>query len=202
MEFKKLDTSKHDLNKVSMLIYETELELVQSLFGKNQKKAQENIKKLIYTGENSFGHDKIYVVTGENEDVLGIMVSYLGDEIKVSKDIKAFLKAMNIIEFLKLALIGSMLSKLLLADIKRDDYYLSNISVDKTHRSKGIGSFMLEKSSELARNKRASRLILDVNIDNERALRLYERFGFRVYDKKSIKWFGEEIGIFSMEKIL
>lgn len=202
MEFKKLDTSKHDLNKVSMLIYETELELLQSLFGKNQKKAQKNIKKLIYTCKNSFSHDKIYVVTGENEDVLGILVSYLGDEIKVSEDIKAFLKAMDIIEFLKLALVGLILYKLLLTDIKHDDYYLSNISVDKNHRGKGIGSFILEKSFELAREKNASRVILDVSFDNERALRLYERFGFKVYDKKGMKWFGEEIGTFSMEKIL
>lgn len=202
MEFKKLDTSKHDLNKVSMLIYETELELVQSLFGKNQKKAQKNIKKLIYTHKNSFSHDKIYVVTGEKEEVLGILVSYLGDEIKVSEDIKAFLKAMGIIEFLKLALIGLILYKLLFTDKKHDDYYLSNISVDKNHRDKGIGSFILEKSFELAREKNASRVVLDVSLGNERALRLYERFGFRVYDKKSMKWFGEEIGTFSMEKIL
>lgn len=202
MEFKKLDINKHDLNKVSTLIYETELELVKSLFGKNQEKAQKNIKKLIYAGKNSFGHDKIHVVAGENENVLGILVSYSGDEIKVSDDTKSFLKAMGIIEFLKLALIGLILYKLLAADIKHDDYYLSNISVDKTHRSKGIGSFILEKSFELAREKSASRVILDVSLDNERALKLYERFSFRVYDKKSIKWFGEEIGMFNMEKIL
>jgi hypothetical protein len=47
MEFKKLDIDKHNLNKVSKLIYETELELIQSLFGKNQKKAQKNKKSYL-----------------------------------------------------------------------------------------------------------------------------------------------------------
>ncbi|MEN4006094.1 MAG: hypothetical protein PQ964_01830 [Methanobacteriaceae archaeon] len=88
------------------------------------RKKLKKIKNLIYAGKNSFGHDKIHVVVGENEDVLGILVSYSGNEINAGDEIKAFLKAMGIIEFLKLALIGPIIYKLLDIDIKHDDYYL------------------------------------------------------------------------------
>ncbi|MGZ7117504.1 MAG: GNAT family N-acetyltransferase, partial [Methanobacterium sp.] len=55
------------------------------------------------------------------------------------------------------------------------------------------------KSLELAREKNAKRVTLDVDIENKGALRLYERFGFKIYNKKSINWFGKEIGTFNME---
>ncbi|MGZ7070591.1 MAG: GNAT family N-acetyltransferase [Methanobacterium sp.] len=199
MQFKKLDINKHDLNEVSRFIYETELDLFKYLFGKNQEKAQNNLKRLIYKGNNSFGHDKIHIVTEDNEDLLGILISYSGDEINDIDNLKAFFSSMGIIDFMKLALVGPVLNKLLTTDQKNDDYYLSNVYVDKNYRGKGTGTFILEKSLELAREKNAKRVTLDVDIENKGALRLYERFGFKIYNKKSINWFGKEIGTFNME---
>ncbi len=202
MKIKKLDLNKHDIDKVSKLIYETELELFKPLFGKNQQKAQYNIKKLIINGENSFGHDFINVVTLDNDEVLGVLVSYSGRELKENNETRTLFKALGFIEFLKLTLIGSILNKLLTSEKNDDDYYLSNISVDENHRGKGVGTFILKYALKLANEKNARRVILDVSLDNIGARKLYEKTGFKIYNKKSIKWFGEEIGSFNMEYTL
>lgn len=199
MKFVKLDVDKHDLTLVSKLIYETELDSFKSLFGSNKIKAQENIQKLIIAGNNSFGSDKIHVACDENDDVLGILVSYSNSEIKGFDEIKAFFNAMGIIDFLKIIIIGSVLTKLLITDKLDDDYYLSNISVAEEHQGKGIGTYMLKNSFIIAKDKKCEKVILDVSIDNVGALKLYKRAGFKVYNKKVIKWRGEEIGTFSME---
>jgi ribosomal protein S18 acetylase RimI-like enzyme len=199
MKFVKLDVNKHDLALVSKLIYETELESFKFLFGSNKNNAQKNIQKLIMVGNNSFGSDKIHVVSDENDDVLGILVSYSNGEIKEIDEIKAFFNAMGIIDFLKLLIISPVLNKLLITNKSDDDYYLSNISVAEEHQGKGIGTSILENSFKIAKEKKCKKVVLDVSIDNEGALKLYKRAGFNVYNKKIIKWRGEEIGTFSME---
>lgn len=199
MKFVKLNVDKHDLDIVSKLIYDTELELFRFLFGSNEDKAQKNIQKLIIEGKNSFGHDKIHVVSDEDDNVLSILVSYSGSEIDIIDEIKAFFKVMGIIDFLKIVIIGPILIKLLTTDKSDDDYYLSNISVAEEHQGKGIGTFILENSFKIAKEKKCKKIILDVDINNEGAFKLYKRVGFNVYNKRTIKWRGEEIGTFSME---
>jgi len=88
MKFVKLDTNKHDLNKVSELIYETELTIFKHLLGKDEKNATENIKNLVELGNNYFGHENIHVVIDGNEDMMGILVSFSGKETSLWNDLK------------------------------------------------------------------------------------------------------------------
>ena len=101
MKFVKLDINKHDVNKVSKLIYETELAIFRSLLGKNENKAIKNIKKLVKFGNNSLGHDNIYVVSNEDGDILGILVSFCGKETSMWNDFKAYFKVLDFYSFLK-----------------------------------------------------------------------------------------------------
>ncbi|HEX3013425.1 MAG TPA: GNAT family N-acetyltransferase [Methanobacterium sp.] len=189
MKFVKLNINKHDLNKVSELIYETELTIFKQLLGKDEKEAIQNIKKLIKLGKNYFGHEHIYVVINEDENIKGILVSFSGRELSLWNDFKAYFKVLNFYNFLKCAVKGTLINESLTASLGKDDYYLSNVAADPQFRGQGIGTFILENALKTAEEKGCSRVLLDVTFDNKGAKRLYERFGFKVYSKKTPKLF-------------
>lgn len=200
MKFEKLDLKCHDLNKVSKLIYETELGVFRSLLGKDEDEATLIIKRLIKAGSNSLGHENIHVVI--NGNIVGILVSFSGKETSLLKDFKAYYKILNFNKFLKYIFKGTVINELLTTRVEKNDYYLSNIAADPAFRGQGIGSYILKNAIKLAKDAKCRRLILDVTTDNKGALRLYERFGFNVYGKNSPDWIFKGQGTLSMELII
>jgi ribosomal protein S18 acetylase RimI-like enzyme len=201
MKFEKLDITRHDLDKVSELIYETELAVFRSLLGKDKNNALENIKKLVKFGNNSLGQEHIHVVSDGAREVRGILVSFCGKETNLRGDFKAYFKILNFYGFLKYVVKGTVINELLTANIGRNDYYLSNIAVSPEFRGQGIGSCILENVFKLAEGAGCRRVILDVTLKNDRARRLYEKFEFRVYGKKEGGWFLKGEGTYNMERI-
>lgn len=199
MKFVKLDINKHDLNKISELIYETELTIFKQLLGKDEVDAVQNIKKLIKLGNNSFGHEHIHVVSDENENILGILVSFCGRETSLWSDLREYFKVLKFYNFLKYAVKGTLINEMLTASVGKNDYYLSNIAVDPHFRGQGIGTYILENAFKAADKKGCKRVLLDVTTDNEGARRLYERFGFKFYGKKDPKLIFRGKGTLNME---
>jgi len=198
MKFIKLNIHKHNLNKVSELIYETELSIFRPLIGKNKDIAIKNIKKLIMAGNNTFSHEHIHVVS-DDETIVGILVSFCGREKTMWNDFKAYFKIFDFYDFLKYVIKGTMINELLTSNIGKNDYYLSNIAVDPQFRGQGIGTYILENAFKLAEKKGCRRVILDVTLNNVGASRLYERFGFKVYGKKDPKRIFKGEGTYNME---
>ena len=59
-----------------------------------------------------------------------------------------------------------------------DEGYVTNVAVKKDHRKKGIGSALI---SELLENEKdLSFITLEVRKSNEAAIKLYEKFGFKL----------------------
>lgn len=199
MKFVKLDINNHDLDKVSKLIYETELSLFTPLLGRSEDEALKNLKTLIKRGNNSFGYENIHVAVDEDENMLGILVAFSGRETSLWNDFKAFSKVLSLMEFLKYVVKGTIINELLTASVGKNDYYLSNVGVDPAFRGQGIGTYILENAYEIAKEKGCKRVILDVTFKNEGALRLYERFGFKIYGKTSGKWLWKDQGTYNME---
>ena len=201
MNLIKLDINKHDLNKVSELIYETDADTFNFYFH-NKEIASNKIFELLKAGKNTLGFENIYIITENNEnDVLGILVAVKGNDSSLIKDIKANFKILNLLDALKFS-IFNFVDSLILAKLEDNDIYLASVAVDDRCRGKGMGTFILEKSMELARDLGCKKVVLDVDLKNEGALRLYERFGFKIFNKKSIPWFGGEKGVYNMEYIL
>ena len=62
-----------------------------------------------------------------------------------------------------------------------DDVHITNIVVNKNFRKQNIGSLMLSKLIELAKlEPNISSITLEVNSNNIAAIKLYEKFGFKV----------------------
>ena len=59
-----------------------------------------------------------------------------------------------------------------------ESWILANVGVHPDYQRRGIAQELLRACLDMARNRGAARVILQVNHDNEAALRLYERHGF------------------------
>ena len=199
MKFEKLDINKHDLDKVSKWIYETELSIFRPLLGNDKYEATKNMKKLVMADNTLFSHEHIYVVNDSSENLLGILVSFCGRETSIWNDFKAYFKILNLYEFLKYVVKGTLVNEMLTASVGKNDYYLSNIAVDTSYRGQGLGTYILENAFAVAKNKGCKRVILDVTFNNVGASRLYERFGFKVYGKKVPKLIFNGKGTYNME---
>ena len=62
-----------------------------------------------------------------------------------------------------------------------EDAELANIAVAPAHRGKGIGKALMERMHETAKALGAERMLLEVRVSNEKAIGLYERYGYQRY---------------------
>ena len=65
-----------------------------------------------------------------------------------------------------------------------DKIEIANIYVDEMNRNKKIGSKMIEYLINLAKQKNMENITLEVNINNNIARRLYEKYGFKAVAKR------------------
>ncbi len=202
MKFEPLNIEQHDLGKVSKLIYETELEIFRSILGNDETEGIKNIESLIKAGNNLFGSENIHVVSDGDGEVLGILVSFRGDEITFWKELKAHSKILDFYDLLRYLFKGTLIDELLTARVDGKDYYISNIAVDPEFRGQGMGTCIVENALKHAENSGCGKVILNVTLNNERALKFYERFGFKVTGKNTADWIFKDQGTFDMELLI
>ncbi len=61
-----------------------------------------------------------------------------------------------------------------------DEIHLMNIAVSPAHRRKGYGDALLRAVMRLGRKLEAERIVLEVRVSNSVAIRLYEKYRFRM----------------------
>ena len=59
-----------------------------------------------------------------------------------------------------------------------DEGYINNIAIKREYQSKGYGTKLFEDLIERAQKFEVKALTLEVEDDNERAIKLYKKFGF------------------------
>ncbi|CAK1543100.1 unnamed protein product [Leptosia nina] len=66
--------------------------------------------------------------------------------------------------------------------------YIAMLAVDKKYRKKGIGSKLVQKAIQVMINDNADEVVLETEITNKPALKLYENLGF-VRDKRLFRYY-------------
>jgi len=202
MKFEPLNIEKHDPKKVSELIYETELRTFRSLIGKDESEAIKNIESLICMGNNLFGNENIHVVSDNDNEVLGILVSFKVDDITLWKELKAYSKILNFFDLLKYLFKETLVDGMFTDSFAPGDYYLCNVAVDHSYRGQGIGKYIMANALELADGTTCERVVLRVTLKNEKALKLYKRFGFKVTSKNIAGGFLKDENTYDMELLI
>ncbi len=71
--------------------------------------------------------------------------------------------------------------------VKEREYYISNIAVYPEYRTAGIGTRLIFVGEEEAKKYGAKRVILDVEVENTGAFRLYKRLGYSVASESTVQ---------------
>ena len=74
-----------------------------------------------------------------------------------------------------------------IGQVYKEEYYISNIAVYPKYRRIGVGTYLLEKAEEEVKRRGTKKVILDVEIENSGALRLYNKLGYVISEESSVK---------------
>ena len=173
----------HDVTKVASLIYDVDYRTFDLLF-KNKKSAVETIANDLPKRKTD---DFFKVIWDGDKNIIGVLVIYTS---KTSH--KFYLTSPRLF-------IVDILDHFVLCDIEKDDLYLAEIAIDSALRGQGIGRKVVSDVIEYAKSKNYKRVTADVDFRNAGAKSLYERIGFKEFNKKRLKIGSFERGMYNME---
>lgn len=186
MRYENFDPKVHDTYKVAKLVYDVDFRTFDLLF-KNEDKAISTIENDLrkHEPEGTFK-----VILDDNDEIIGMLMAYISE---MPYDFR--LKSLKLI-------IVDILDHFVLCDIEKDDLYVAEIAIDDSLRGQGLGKQVLLDVIDYAKSKNLNRVILDADFRNIGARKLYERIGFKEFNKKSLKIGSFERGMHNMELIL
>ena len=180
--FRKIN-SKEDTVKFAQWIYSTDKFLFNHVY-KDKNTAIEALNKLINCDYvNEYHRDFITLIYDDNPDEpRGLSVSFRGNQVSRENTFKA-LESTGCATFSAI-LLNSLLGRFFASNIGYDDYYIGNLYVDEKYRKKGVGSKLVEKCKQTARQQNCRNVLLDVDYDKSYLLDFYGKLGF-IKDSKN-----------------
>ncbi len=175
MKYVDFNPKIHDVNKIATLQYQVDFRTYDKLFNSKEKAIETLAKNL--------EKDECTKVIYDNEDIIGMLVIYTHD-----KKHKTRFNSLRL-------LIVEIWDYFVICDIEKDDLYIAEIAIDENQRSKGYGTKIIEDIIAYAQKNGYKRVILDADFRNPKAKALYEKIGFKVYNKKSFL----KRGMYNME---
>jgi len=76
------------------------------------------------------------------------------------------------------------------------------IVIDEAHRGRGLGSKLMESLLKMAQQEKVREVFLTVLSDNFKAIRLYEKFGFKKVGETIDRWRGKTFKSIIMRRVL
>lgn len=182
MRYETFNPQKHDIKKVATFVYDVDFRTFDMLF-KTPEKAIRTIAKSLKDEDL----ETFTVILNDDDEIIGMLIYYM-DKFPRHFNFKS----------LRL-LIVDILDYFVLSDVGPGDLYIAEIAIDKTLRGHGLGGKVILEVIEYARKNNLNRVILDADFRNDGARRLYEKLGFRQFNKKRVKFPGFERGMYNME---
>ena len=186
LKYENFNPQIHDTYKVAKLVYDVDFRTFDLLF-KNKDKAistiENDLKK--HEPEGTFK-----VILNDDNEIIGMLMAYVSE-----KPYDFRIKSLKLI-------VVDILDYFVLWDIEKDDLYVAEIAIDDSLRGQGLGRQVLLDVIDYAKSKNLNRVILDADFRNVGAKKLYERIGFKEFNKKRLKIGSFERGMHNMELIL
>ncbi len=198
INFRQLD-SNDDIDMIASWIYSTDRFLFDLLFSNDRIRAITGISRLIMSDYiNPYHRNFIQVIYEEDsKEVCGIVVGFKGSQTSTEQTYRAMMDTSCTTLFLIVQ--NSVLSKLLASNIRRNDYYIGNLYVNPIYRKCGLGSKLVEKSKQLARQSNCDNVLLDVEYDKPYLLDFYDKLGFKKDSKNYHKILGKTYGCYGLK---
>jgi len=161
------------------LILLSELELFPAIFGSGARNVLQN---LFRQRRNLFSFEHSYFI-----DVDGIKAGMIiGYNWKTQRE-ENWRTGLLMIKYMKLEFITKFLSLLKAMSIvgraKDSEYYISNVAVYPEFRGINLGTNLLWQMEKEAKRCGVERSALDVDVNNQDAIRLYHRLSYSIVGK-------------------
>lgn len=163
-----------DADVIASLILETGQSFLPLLFGPYVKFI---LGRLAKTPGTVYSLDNIHVLEIDEGKVVGIVVTFTGDTIRK----RAFKTGFTLFQIMGFDLFRRLhLFRLIWRrnKIRKDEYYVSNVAVNKNYRGMGYGKKLMLFAEELAKENKFNKICLDVENTNITAIELYKRLGY------------------------
>jgi len=182
MRYETFNPKKHDVKKVAKLVYDVDYRTFDMLFKSSDTAIDRIYKSLLDEDLETFT-----VILDDDDNIIGMLIYYI-DKFKVH----FYFKSLRL-------LIVNILDYFVLCDVNPGDLYIAEVAIDSSLRGQGLGKKVILDVIEYAREKNLNRVILDADFRNTGAKKLYEKIGFKVFNKKRVKFPGFERGMHNME---
>ena len=127
---------------------------------------QQELIQLFKREDNRHSYLKT-IIAGCDDAIMGVMVLYSGlDAIQLDS---------NLVNWLRLKTGDNIVIP---PEARIDEYYIDTVCVNPEFRGQGIGSLLLAQAEEIASDAGFSKVALNVELEKESAIRLYERIGY------------------------
>jgi ribosomal protein S18 acetylase RimI-like enzyme len=185
MRYETFNPKIHDVSKVARFVYDVDFRTFDMLF-----KSPDSAVKTISKSLENEDLETFTVILDDDDNIIGMLIYY----------IDKFPRHFNF-RSLRL-LIVDILDYFVLCDVGPGDLYIAEIAIDSSLRGQGLGKKVLLEVIDYAKSQNLNRVILDADFRNEGAKRLYEKIGFREFNKKRLKFLSFERGMHNMELVL
>lgn len=159
---------KDNITNISTLIFNAILNIANTLTGEEkEEKILETLDFYIKMDVNRLSYNNIYTYEIENQ-IVGLILAYNSNDVKkLDKPILEHLKTKNIYldSFEK--------------ECFEDEFYIDTVSVSPNFQGRGIAKELFSFVEEKAKEKGFKKVSLLVDFENEKALALYEKLGFK-----------------------
>lgn len=194
--FRKL-TDNDDIQRISTWIYLTDSFTFDKVF-LNKENAIGAIGLLINSKYINPYHRKFITIVYDTnpETIIAVAVAFKGSDITFKDTFKAFVEIDS--TPISRVVLYEVLGVIFASYIRNNDYYLGNLYVDESYRNKSIGSKLVEKIKQKARQCNCGNLLLDVEYNKQSLLSFYEKLGFEKNSRNYHRFIGKTYGCYGM----
>lgn len=173
---KGLPEDAQDFSNLSLL---SDPVFCQAIFGSGTRNMLQN---LFRQRRNLFSFEHSYFIE-VNGKKAGMILGYDGK----SESGETWRTGLLMIKYMKLGFFTKILSLLkalsAVRRVKDNEYYISNLAVYPEFRGNKLGTNLLVRAEEGAKSCGAEKMALDVAVNNQDAIRLYNRLGYSIVGK-------------------
>ncbi len=187
-----------DAEDFANLIISTDPFFFPALFGKNYKSM---LKGMFTHHLNLFSYQHSYFAESKGK-ILGMILGYDNHSKKTENWRTGLLMLKYLgLDFFKGISVFIMFNNVM-ESVCPGEFYISNLAVYPEYRGMGIGTYLITEIENYAKAKGIINTVLEVDVTNIGAFRLYERLGYEKKKEFSIRLKSQIFRYFKMSKKL
>ncbi|MGB9794308.1 MAG: GNAT family N-acetyltransferase [Caldisericum sp.] len=177
------------------LVYFASGKVLDSIFKDHTK----DVLKALYQNEKNLYSFKHTIFIEVNGKIGGLLVGYEYREAK-EESISTFFNIMHFTKGNTFIILKNLIKAYTkIGKVLRDEYYISNVAIYPEFRGSGLGTKLMLYAEQTASKRNLKYLSLDVERENETAINLYKKLGYKITEEKTLD-LGEVFSFFRMVK--